>query len=246
MTEPSLDCPGIVPLVGEDIATGVAKHVRVRLQFEAEPFAGRPLDHSGKAGRRERRAALTHEDEDRLGGPPSVSRKERTTVDRDRLAGHVSVAHKHHDHLRDLVTNSSAPNRNAGRDARVDERLAHLRIDQARRDGVDRHALPREPQGVAARQTFEPGLGGTVGDADRAGADASPDRGDIDDSAPAPRPHAPQNVATANSARNSTSPTRTASTGSAISQQRRTLARIRASRSQSASPWSPSQRSAWA
>ena len=38
MTEPSLDCPGIVPLVGEDIATGVAKHVRVRLQFEAEPL----------------------------------------------------------------------------------------------------------------------------------------------------------------------------------------------------------------
>jgi len=67
MTEPSLDCPGIVPLVGEDIGTGVAKHVRVRLQFEAEPFAGRPLDHSGKAGRRERRAALTHEDEGRRG-----------------------------------------------------------------------------------------------------------------------------------------------------------------------------------
>ena len=67
MTEPSLDCPGIVPLVGEDIGTGVAKRVRVRLQFEAEPFAGRPLDHSGKAGRRERRAALTHEDEGRRG-----------------------------------------------------------------------------------------------------------------------------------------------------------------------------------
>jgi hypothetical protein len=67
MPEPSLDRPGIVPLVGEGIAAGMAKHVRMGFQLKAEPFAGRPLDHSGKAGRRERRAALTHEDEGRRG-----------------------------------------------------------------------------------------------------------------------------------------------------------------------------------
>src|SRR5258708_31658310 len=73
--------------------------------------------------------------------------------------------------------------------------LAQCRTNQARRDVVDHHALRREPQGVAACQPSEPGFGGAVGDADRAGADASPDRGDIDDSALAPRQHAPQNSA---------------------------------------------------
>jgi hypothetical protein len=37
----------------------------MRLQFEAETTAGRPFDHPGKAGGRERRIALADEDEGR-------------------------------------------------------------------------------------------------------------------------------------------------------------------------------------
>jgi len=48
MTEPALDRPGIVPLVGEGMAAGVPKHVGVSLQFEAETSACCPLDHPGK------------------------------------------------------------------------------------------------------------------------------------------------------------------------------------------------------
>ncbi len=62
--QPSPNCPGIVPLVGERIAAGVAKHVRVRLQFEAGA-EGRAFDHPGKVRGRERRAALADEDEGR-------------------------------------------------------------------------------------------------------------------------------------------------------------------------------------
>src|SRR5260370_13945495 len=65
MAEPSLDRPGIVPLVGKRIAAGVAKHVRVSLQFKAETTACRPLDHPGKACSRERRAALADKDKRR-------------------------------------------------------------------------------------------------------------------------------------------------------------------------------------
>src|SRR5712672_146928 len=65
MPQPPLDRPGIVPLVGERIAAGVAKHVRVSLRFEAETSAGRTLHHPGKARGREWRAALTDEDERR-------------------------------------------------------------------------------------------------------------------------------------------------------------------------------------
>src|SRR5712692_6696017 len=64
MTEPPLDRPGIMPLVGERIAAGVAKHVWMRLQLESGPD-GRALDHPGKARGRERRAALADEDEGR-------------------------------------------------------------------------------------------------------------------------------------------------------------------------------------
>jgi hypothetical protein len=34
MSEPALDRPGVVPLVGERVAAGVAEHVRMRLEFE--------------------------------------------------------------------------------------------------------------------------------------------------------------------------------------------------------------------
>ena len=65
MAEPSLDRPGVMPLVGEGLAAGVTKHVRMRLQFETKPSACRPLNHPRKAGSRERRAALADEDERR-------------------------------------------------------------------------------------------------------------------------------------------------------------------------------------
>jgi hypothetical protein len=34
MAQPTLDRPGVVTLVGEGMAAGVAKHVRMRLQLE--------------------------------------------------------------------------------------------------------------------------------------------------------------------------------------------------------------------
>src|SRR3979490_1307327 len=64
VAEPSLDCPGVVALVGECVAAGMAQHVRMRLQFEARGQGG-PLDHPGKAGGRERGAPLADEDEGR-------------------------------------------------------------------------------------------------------------------------------------------------------------------------------------
>ena len=62
MPGPSLDRKRVVPLIGKCIAAGMAKDVGVSLQFKAEPFASRPLDHPGKSGCRERRAALADED----------------------------------------------------------------------------------------------------------------------------------------------------------------------------------------
>ncbi len=47
--ELSLDRSRVVPLVGERIATGMAKHVRVNLQFKAKTPACCVLDHPGKA-----------------------------------------------------------------------------------------------------------------------------------------------------------------------------------------------------
>jgi hypothetical protein len=56
MTEPPLDRPGVVPLVGERVAAGMAKHMRMGLQLEAGAD-GRALNHPGKASGRERSAA---------------------------------------------------------------------------------------------------------------------------------------------------------------------------------------------
>jgi hypothetical protein len=64
MAEPSLDCPGVVPLVGERVPAGMAEHVRVRLQLEAGT-RGSTLDHPGEAGRRERRSPLADKDKRR-------------------------------------------------------------------------------------------------------------------------------------------------------------------------------------
>src|SRR5271154_2120973 len=64
MAERSLDCPGVVALVGKGVAAGVAEHVRMGLEIEAGAGCG-ALDHPGKAGRRERGSPLGDEDEGR-------------------------------------------------------------------------------------------------------------------------------------------------------------------------------------
>jgi hypothetical protein len=64
MAEPSLDCPSVVSLVGESVATGVAEHVRVRLQFEGRSDR-RPLDHPGKSSRGKRGSPLADENKRR-------------------------------------------------------------------------------------------------------------------------------------------------------------------------------------
>ena len=52
-----LQCAGIDAILGQLIAAGMAKHVRVRLDAELgrDPSA---LDHAREAGRRKRRASL--------------------------------------------------------------------------------------------------------------------------------------------------------------------------------------------
>jgi hypothetical protein len=42
MAEPSLNSPGVVPLVGEGVAAGVPQHVRVGLELQASASGGRP------------------------------------------------------------------------------------------------------------------------------------------------------------------------------------------------------------
>ena len=64
MPPPALDRPGVVPLVGEGVAAGVAQHVGVRLQLQAPAGCG-ALDHPGEAGSGEGRPALADEDEGR-------------------------------------------------------------------------------------------------------------------------------------------------------------------------------------
>jgi hypothetical protein len=63
MTKPALYCPGVMALVGEGVAAGVAQHVRVRLELLAGARC-RTLD-PGEAVCGERRSALTDEDEGR-------------------------------------------------------------------------------------------------------------------------------------------------------------------------------------
>jgi hypothetical protein len=50
-TEPCLDCPSVVALLGERLAAGVAQHVRMSLEIEARGNRP-PLGYPGKAGRR--------------------------------------------------------------------------------------------------------------------------------------------------------------------------------------------------
>jgi hypothetical protein len=51
MAQVLLNRPRVVTFGGERITAGMAKHVRVGLQFEAEASMGRALDHSGKSPR---------------------------------------------------------------------------------------------------------------------------------------------------------------------------------------------------
>jgi hypothetical protein len=53
MAELCLDCPSVVPVLGECVGASVAEHVRVRLHFKARGTR-RPFDHPGEARRRER------------------------------------------------------------------------------------------------------------------------------------------------------------------------------------------------
>jgi len=62
----SLKGTGIVALVGQGEAAGMAQHVRVRLEAELGGLAG-TLDHAREPGRAEGRAALGCEHEGRLG-----------------------------------------------------------------------------------------------------------------------------------------------------------------------------------
>jgi hypothetical protein len=64
MAEPSLDRPGVVALVGQRVAAGVAQHVGMGLDLKLGA-SRRALDHPGKAGRGERRSAFADEDEGR-------------------------------------------------------------------------------------------------------------------------------------------------------------------------------------
>jgi hypothetical protein len=62
MSQPALDRPGVVALVGKRVAAGVAQHVRMGLELQAGTIRG-ALDHASEACRGERRAALAQEDE---------------------------------------------------------------------------------------------------------------------------------------------------------------------------------------
>jgi hypothetical protein len=60
VAEVRLQRPRVMAGIGEGEATGVAQHVGVGLEIEPSLGAG-ALDHLGKAGRRERRAAFADE-----------------------------------------------------------------------------------------------------------------------------------------------------------------------------------------
>jgi hypothetical protein len=59
MSQPALDCPGVVALVGEGVAAGVPQHVRVGLEFKTGAIRG-ALDHAGEAGRGARHGQSTY------------------------------------------------------------------------------------------------------------------------------------------------------------------------------------------
>jgi hypothetical protein len=124
--------------------------------------------------------------------PTELSRKEGAAIHCESLAGDEVVLDQEQDGLRDVVTASDATDGDVGGNARVDQRFAHLCVDQAWCDGVYCNALGCESQSIGAGQTFYPSLSRAVGDAARACANPGSDRRDIDDPAPAPCAHVRQ------------------------------------------------------
>jgi hypothetical protein len=60
--QPPLNRPGVVAPVSQRVATGMAEHVGMSFQLQAETTARRSLDHSSEASSREWRAALADKD----------------------------------------------------------------------------------------------------------------------------------------------------------------------------------------
>jgi hypothetical protein len=84
MAKVSLQRPCVVSLVGQREAAGMTQHMRVSLEAQLGGDASR-LNHAGKAGRGERRAALRCEHERGLGillAPEPAERTEFVTADR--------------------------------------------------------------------------------------------------------------------------------------------------------------------
>jgi hypothetical protein len=73
MAQPALNCPVVVARVGESVAAGVTKHMRVRFELQAGAGSG-AVDHPGETGRGEGRGrALALE---------SAQRSQLITLDR--------------------------------------------------------------------------------------------------------------------------------------------------------------------
>jgi hypothetical protein len=70
MPEPPLDRPGVVALVGQRVAAGVAQLVRVCLELQAGAGSDAP-DRAGEVARGEERLSLADKDEGATTGSPA-------------------------------------------------------------------------------------------------------------------------------------------------------------------------------
>src|SRR6202008_2887387 len=77
-----------------------------------------------------------------------ASRKERAAIHCESLAGDKVVLDQEQDGLRDVVAAPDATDGDVGGNARLDQRFAHLCVDQAGCDGVHRNALGCEFQSI--------------------------------------------------------------------------------------------------
>jgi hypothetical protein len=83
-------CPGVVPLVGQRVAAGMAQHVRVRFDLQAGA-GGRALDRPGEAGRGEGRSPLADENEGRRRALPLEPAQRPQLVALDRVGARGTV-----------------------------------------------------------------------------------------------------------------------------------------------------------
>lgn len=88
--------------------------------------------------------------------PVRFRRFDGPAFDRNRLTREVAIAHQHHDRLRDLLSTSGPPNRNARRDARLNQRPIVYgdrspRLGQCKSDCLP---MPREPPVTRATRPF--------------------------------------------------------------------------------------------